>query len=280
MSNFVSQEWLKAHLDDPNLVIVDCRFNLGNPREGEALYQAGHIPNAVYFDLERDMSSKVETHGGRHPLPNIDDFVNKLSEVGISSSTMVVAYDDQEGAMAARFWWLLSYLGHRHVTVLNEGYSTWEANGYPISQKAPIQQAKHFQAEPQEHMIITMDNLKEQLASNDGLVIDSRSPERYKGESEPIDKKAGHIPGAVNWFWKDNLQAGQWLSKQQLNERFQVLKHVPRISVYCGSGVTACANLLALHEAGILNARLYPGSWSDWISYDENPIEKEVETNG
>lgn len=277
MSSIVSQEWLKDHLNDPDLLIVDCRFNLSKPEEGQSLYSVNHIPGAYYFDLEKDMSSEVKTHGGRHPLPNINEFTEKLVDIGLSSHKKVIAYDDQEGAMAARLWWLLQYIGHDHdkVKVLGEDYTNWKEKGYPITQEVPHQQPKgDITPNVKKEMTVTMEEVKEQLAQKIGIVIDSRAPERYRGDVEPIDAKAGHIPGAINRFWKENRQAGKWLTKEDILTRFKDIQHAEQVTVYCGSGVTACANLLALSVAGISHAKLYPGSWSDWISYPENPIAK------
>ncbi|MFC4619628.1 sulfurtransferase [Camelliibacillus cellulosilyticus] len=271
MDQIVSQDWLKTRLDDPSMIIADCRFNLAEPSEGKRLYLESHIPGAVYFDLEKDLSSPVAEHGGRHPLPDAKTFASKLSEAGIDHTKTVIAYDDQKGSMAARLWWLLRYFGHQSVAVLDEGFSAWKEKGFPTTAVLPKRSTAQFVPNVQHDWVVPMAGVK-QLSKGEPL-IDSRAPNRFRGENESIDPKAGHIPGAENWFWEDNIENGRWKSPEQLRDRFEPLNHKSQVTVYCGSGVTACANILAMTRAGIKNVRLYPGSWSDWISYPDNPIE-------
>lgn len=274
-SHFVSPEWLNSNLNDPSIVVVDCRFNLANPDEGMTRYNEAHIPGAVYFDLNKDMSSPVQEHGGRHPLPDMKQFETKLRQAGITSSTTVVAYDDQDGGMAARCWWLFNYVGHSKVFILDGGFRAWVRSNLPTTNVVPQIESSQFTVDIQHQMIIPMKAVKEQMTKHEGIVIDSRDPKRYRGDMEPIDKKAGHIPGAVNYFWKDNLVDGLWLSTEEMAKRFSDIPKNQQVTVYCGSGVTACANLIAMSEAGFSDVKLYPGSWSDWISYEDNPIETE-----
>lgn len=268
-SAVVSPQWLRERLGNPELVVVDCRFELGKPDAGRKAYEQDHVPGAVYMDLEKDLSGPVGRHGGRHPLPDADALAEKLGRAGIDHTKIVVAYDDQGGAMAARLWWLLRYLGHEPVAVLDGGYQGWKEKGYPVTaeriQPSPVRFVPRIR---HPEWLVDM----EEVRRHRGLLIDSRDPERYAGRFEPIDAKAGHIPGAVNRFWKNNLAEGQrWKSREELRRDFSFIPEGERPIVYCGSGVTACANLLALHLAG-REGRLYAGSFSDWISYEENPI--------
>ncbi|HJV46277.1 MAG TPA: sulfurtransferase [Bacillota bacterium] len=273
MSNLVSMEWLKEHLSDPHLVIVDCRFVLGNPEVGYRSYLSDHIPGSFYFDLEKDLSNPKSKHGGRHPLPNVTEWIRKLGEVGINQTKRVVAYDDQGGAMASRFWWLLKYLGHPQVCILNESYSSWRAKELPVTSEVPHCEPAQFTPRIQQDRVVDMEVVKQKKDEPGTILIDSREDKRFKGLEEMIDPVAGHIPGAVNYFWKGVLnEDGTWKSAQQLKEWFAQVDYDKEIIVYCGSGVTACPNILALEEAGYKEIKLYAGSWSDWCSYSENPI--------
>ncbi|MGW9128055.1 sulfurtransferase [Paenibacillus chitinolyticus] len=273
MRNIVSLEWLYEHLQDPDLLIADCRFALGEPWSGRQDYSIDHIPGAFYVDLEEDMSGEKREHGGRHPLPDLGAFSMRASAIGVDASKTVVAYDDQGGAMAARLWWMLRFLGHERVYVLDRGYSQWKAAGYPVTAEAPQASPATFSPKVQRHMLASMDEVKAKLGEKGTVLIDSREGVRYRGEQEAIDPVAGHIPGARNRFWKDALDAeGSWRSAEEQKERFRGLENAEELIVYCGSGVTACPNVLALEEAGIPGVKLYAGSWSDWVSYSENPI--------
>lgn len=273
MRNIVTMDWLAEHLHDPNVVVADCRFVLGQPDAGRAAYEEGHIPGAIYVDLERDMSGPVREHGGRHPLPDLGIFTLRMGELGIGNDTVVVAYDDQGGPYASRLWWMLTFLGHRRVFVLDGGYSLWKAAGHPVEREAARKEARHFSPRVHTAMMISVDELRRKLGQPGVVLVDSREAARYRGEHEPLDRKAGHIPGAVNCFWKDGLDGeGRWKTAQAQAERFQRIGRDQEVIVYCGSGVTACPNVLALQEAGYENVRLYLGSWSDWISYEDNPV--------
>lgn len=278
MSQFVTADWLKQHLNDRNIKIVDCRFDLQDPSKGRKEYLEAHLPNAFYLNLEKDLSSPVKKHGGRHPLPNEKAFAFKMGELGIDHKTHVIAYDNQNGSMAARLWWLLRYFGHMKVSVLTINFDAWKKQGYPITQDKSLCRPTQFVAHPNHKMVVKAEEILSGLnqPQPQTILIDSREESRYKGIHEPIDKKAGHIPGAANWFWKDNLDKhGEWLSETDLKKRFDPLTDKERLTVYCGSGVTACANVLAMTEAGHENIQLYPGSWSDWISFPNHPVEKD-----
>ncbi|RJE88330.1 sulfurtransferase [Paenibacillus sp. 1011MAR3C5] len=273
MNNIVSMAWVKEQIGAPDVVIADCRFVLGKPMTGREAYEASHIPGAVYLDLEKDLSAPVDEHGGRHPLPDIFDLTVALSRAGIGNETKVVAYDDQGGAMASRLWWLLKYLGHEQVYVMDEGFAAWVNAGHPLTDEIVEPAPTKFLAVVEHTMLVEMDQVQEQLGREDVTLIDSREAPRYRGEVEPIDRVAGHIPGAINRFWKDGLTAsGSWKDAADQAERFADLDKNRELIVYCGSGVTATPNVIALQEAGFTNVRLYAGSWSDWISYEGNPI--------
>lgn len=268
--NLVTPDWLAQHLDDPRVVVVDCRFALADPHQGQQQYNASHIPGAWYLDLNQDLSSPAQAHGGRHPLPDLGAFSQRLSAMGIVSngekSTLVVAYDDSRFAFAARLWWLLRYLGHDNVAVLDGGWSGWEQSGQPTSTAIPQQRQGDFIPNPRQDWIVDIDAVRRRPAET--VLIDSRSPERYRGEVEPIDPVAGSIPGAVNYFWQDvSDPSGQIKAPEALAHHWAALDSADEVIVYCGSGVTACVNLLTQTLAGRSMARLYLGGWSDWCSY-------------
>jgi thiosulfate/3-mercaptopyruvate sulfurtransferase len=273
MKNIVSLQELFDSLDKPDVVVVDCRFVMGRPNAGREQYEASHIPGAVYLDLEQDLSGPVDEHGGRHPLPDIVDLTMALSRVGIGNDSRVIAYDDQGGAMASRLWWLLNYLGHNEAAVLDEGFTAWVKAGYSVTSEVEALQPAKFLAVVEHSILMEMDELRERLEDESLTLIDSREAPRYRGEVEPLDRVAGHIPGAMNRFWKDGLtENGSWKDAEAQAERFADLDKDGEIVVYCGSGVTATPNVIALQEAGFSRVRLYAGSWSDWISYSENPV--------
>ncbi|CAC5340241.1 MULTISPECIES: sulfurtransferase [Planktothrix] len=264
----VSPKWLAEHLEDDNIVIVDCRFSLANPKLGQQQYQEGHLPGAFYLDLDQDLSSPIQKHGGRHPLPNPEKLSAKLSEIGITSQqTLVVAYDDSRLAFASRLWWLLRYFGHNQVVLLDGGFSQWKNLDYPISSNIPNPKLGIFKPEIQSEMLVDIETVKARKDSPGVVLIDSREPERYLGKTEPIDPIAGCIPGAVNYPWQEVTETTGFVKINEQSQRWQNIKDSEEIIVYCGSGVTACVNLFSLELAGIDQAKLYGGSWSDWCSY-------------
>jgi len=270
---------LARHLDDPGWVIVDCRFSLADTGAGRSAYHEGHIPGAVYAHLDEDLSGPViPGKTGRHPLPDVEQLAERFSGWGIGDGVQVVAYDDLSGAIAARLWWLLRWLGHDAVAVLDGGWPFWRAAGLPIRDEAPAPPARSFRPRPRPELLVDAAFVEEARRDPAYRVVDSRTAERYRGEVEPIDPVAGHIPGAVNAPHPDNVAAsGAWRSPDQLRERFEaVLEAVPppQAIFYCGSGVTACRNLLALEHAGLEGAKLYAGSWSEWIADGEREVEE------
>ncbi|MGP1386923.1 MAG: sulfurtransferase [Thainema sp.] len=273
---FVSADWLAEHLDDPSVCIVDCRFSLPEPDLGRHQYEQAHIPGAYYLSLDQDLSSPVQTHGGRHPLPDPAQFARRMNELGLHAAqeghpaTMVVAYDDSNFAFAARLWWLLRYFGHDQVAVLNGGWSSWQTGGYPTVTAQPQPQSGTFKPEIRDRTLVNIEQVKQRKDQPSVSLIDSRAPERYRGEVEPIDPIAGHIPGAVNYPWMQVVdEKHQLRSQTELTELYAALQPAEEVIVYCGSGVTACVNLLAMETAGLTNGKLYVGSWSDWCSYED-----------
>ena len=274
LSPVVSAAWLYDHLDDPQVAIADCRFSLMQPTLGQEQYQASHIPGAVYLDLNQDLSSPVSKHGGRHPLPDVAHLSKLLSAMGVCSDsqepTLVVAYDDSRLAFASRLWWLLRYLGHDRVAVLDGGFAGWQTAGYPVTQAIPSPKAGNFVPRSRPDRVVNIEQVKAQKDLPGVVLVDSREAERYRGEHEPIDPIAGHIPGAVNYPWQTITNAdGSIRSVAEQRDRWETVRSTQEILVYCGSGVTACVNLLSLELAGIPAGKLYAGSWSDWCSYEK-----------
>lgn len=271
----VSTDWLHENLDHPQLVIVDCRFSLANPALGRQQYEAGHLPGAHFLDLNLDLSGPIQTHGGRHPLPEPTKLSETLTAIGVRSAngqppSWVIAYDDSRLAYAARLWWLLRYLGHDQVAVLDGGFTDWQHKGYPVTDALPQPRAGNFLPHLRSNWVVDIETVKNHQGLPGVVVVDSRESERYRGEQEPIDPVAGHIPGAVNYPWQSVTDsAGHLLPVSEQQQRWATLPLCDEVIVYCGSGVTACVNLLSLALAGIQHGKLYAGSWSDWCSYLE-----------
>lgn len=277
MSSIIDVDQLKKWMEEKaeNLTIIDCRFDLSDPTWGEQEYKKGHIPGSIYAHLERDLSGKVGEHGGRHPLPDDQEFETFVQKCGITKNRIVVVYDQGGAAFSSRLWWMLKYAGIEHVFVLNGGYDSWIKAGNPISTVEPNITPSSFQIEKNDRLIAQYHEVKEvvEKGKKDVILIDSREEKRYKGEFEPIDHKAGHIPGAVNYPWMEGLEEKQFAPIEKQKRRFSSIEPNKEIIVYCGSGVTATPNVLLLNEAGFKNVKLYVGSFSDWISYKENNIE-------
>ena len=265
----VDSEWLLKQLDNPQVVIVDCRFELANPDWGEAEYRQSHIKGASYLSLDRDLSSQVQTHGGRHPLPDMKVLAQKFEQLGIvKNKTLVVAYDDSRFAFAARLWWLLRYLGHDSVVLLDGGWNDWLKHNYPVTNAIAEPQLGQFNPQPNTDAIVDLETVKTAQNNDSVIVVDSRDSDRYTGLREPIDPIAGSIPGAVNSPWKQVSDESGYLQPLEIQQQlWHDLSPTNAIIVYCGSGVTACVNLFSLELAGFKNTKLYPGGWSDWCSY-------------
>ncbi len=272
----VSPEELAAHLDDPTWVVFDTRHELTDPARGPAAYAAGHIPGAYFLHVDHDLAGHHTGSNGRHPLPEPSDLAAKLNERGVAPDTQVVIYDDMGGNYAVRLWWMLRWLGHDRVALLDGGWPRWQGEQRPVSTALPAPRAGSF--EPKRKLGATVDaSFLERFSTDPSIrLIDARAAERFRGEQESIDPVAGHIPGAVNRFWKSNLEAdGRFKSAEKLRAEFEmVLGAVPAAQVVhsCGSGVTACHNLFAMELAGLDGARLYPGSWSEWCADASRPV--------
>lgn len=263
MNHFISSEQLKTQLG--KVVIFDCRFHLINKTLGHEQYRTGHIPGAYFLDLEKDLSNPVSQHGGRHPLPDVEILSQKLRNAGVNQHSTIVVYDDSRMGYAAHAWWLFRYLGHKDVLILDGGFSSWIRSGNAIDRREPAIKKGNFKAVLQMDWIIERADILQ--AGNTLTLIDSREAKRYRGEEEPIDPIAGHIPGALNYFWQDaTTEEGFIKPEEAQRQRWSDLGMHDNLVVYCGSGVTACVNLLSLEMSGI-KAKLYPGSWSDWCSY-------------
>ncbi|WP_348633475.1 sulfurtransferase [Mesobacillus selenatarsenatis] len=272
----IDSKWLNERLGDKDTRVVDCRFKLGHPDEGRMLYEHSHIPGAVYFDLEKDLSGKVGEHGGRHPLPALSQFKERLQNAGITNESLIVVYDGKEGAFASRMWWLLKYVGHEKVYILNGGIVAWEKSGYPTEDSVPHYQQTNYIIQENKEMLASFEEVKDLALKGTGsaALIDSRESRRYLGIEEPIDRVPGHIPTAINKPWMEGFENGFYKPCDEQKKRFEDLDPNQPIIVYCGSGVTATPNFIALKEAGFKNVRLYAGSYSDWVSYHENPVSK------
>ncbi|MDA8362499.1 MAG: sulfurtransferase [Gammaproteobacteria bacterium] len=267
---------LSGHLDDPAWVVVDCRFTLTDTEAGARSYAVGHIPGARYAHLDRDLSSAIGPGTGRHPLPDPVLLAEKLGTWGIGDGKQVVVYDDSFGAMAARLWWLLRWLGHDAVALLDGGFPKWRRTGLPVTAVVPAPRPVRFEALRDDRLWVSSEFVRDAVTRREYLLIDARSEERFCGDIEPLDRVAGHVPGAVNLPFEDNLDlGGQFLAPQALRSLYLgVLRDLPseRVIQMCGSGVTACHNLLAMEHAGLHGAKLYAGSWSEWITDPRRPV--------
>ena len=268
-----------AGLPAERLVVLDCRFQLDQPDYGHAAYSAAHIPGAHYLHLDYHLSGSKNGHNGRHPLPDGQRLAVDLGAIGVDEDTQVVAYDDGAGQYAARAWWLLRWLGHEKVAVLDGGFAAWRDGGGAVDAETPQRRSCRFAIRPPLQQTVDAGAVQANLAIRDFTVVDARSAERFRGVGETIDPVAGHIPGAANRFFMNNLDAGQrYKPAAQLRAEWEALLGAgfdPAAIVHqCGSGVTACQNLLAMEIAGFAGSRLYPGSWSEWCSDPARPVER------
>jgi len=257
--------------------VVDCRFNLMQPEKGRTEYLAGHIPGAVYADLDQDLAGPVTQDSGRHPLPDTNVFKATLERWGIGPDTQVVVYDYASGALASRLWWLLRWFGHAQVAVLNGGLNAWLAGDRPLQTEVPEYPESVFPAAPDAGRVLTTDDISAMLGEDSEFcLVDAREPARFDGQKEPIDTVAGHIPGAINLHFAENLNAdGTWKSREEILQVWARLlggDTSASFSVMCGSGVTACHLVLAAALAGLEDPRLYIGSWSEWIRDSSRPV--------
>ncbi len=272
MLPWISVDALRARLGDPDLRLLDVRSVLGSPCAGRAAFDAGHLPGAAFLDLEEDLSAPIGAHGGRHPLPEAAVLAATFAAVGIGDGNHVVAYDAGDAMVAGRVWWSLRWLGHDAVQVLDGGFAAWVAAGVPVTTEGTVHAPAAFEPRPRPEMLVDRADLIAGLGDSDRVVVDARAGERYRGEVEPLDPRAGHVPGAVNYPYAENLDGGRFRSPEALRERFAPLADAREVVVYCGSGVSAAHDLMALEAAGIHGAKLYAGSWSDWVSHPDAPV--------
>lgn len=276
-SPLIAADALGAGIANPGLRILDCRFSLQEPAAGRADHEAAHIPGAVYADLDKDLAAPPRPGSGRHPLPDPVELAKTFGEMGIDSDTKVVVYDDSSGAVAARAWWLLRWLGHDKVSLLDGGFAAWQRLQMPVEKGGVRVRAKDFAGAPREEMVLeTHEIVAGREYSGELLLVDARDAERFCGASEPIDPVAGHIPGAINLPFAENLEAsGLWKEPAELRRIWSMVLGSDlgaSWGVMCGSGVTACHHVVSALVAGLREPRLYVGSWSEWISDPERPV--------
>jgi thiosulfate/3-mercaptopyruvate sulfurtransferase len=276
MKILVDTEELAAH---PEWVVIDTRHDLMDPAKGRKAYAAGHIPGAYFMHLDEDLAGTKTGRNGRHPLPPLGEFAAKINAIGVKPETQVVVYDDLSGSYALRLWWMLRWLGHDRIALLDGGYPKWEKEGRAVSKDVPPKREGGFVPRPSLGATVDVSFLERFSESKDLTLVDARAPERFRGEQEPLDPVAGHIPGAVNRFWKNNVNPdGTFKSAAQLRAEFEDLLHGADASKAvhsCGSGVTACHNLFAMELAGLPASRLYPGSWSEWCADPARAVAKD-----
>ncbi|TEU01579.1 MAG: sulfurtransferase [Anaerolineales bacterium] len=276
-TTIITPKQLEPHLEEVNWAIFDSRFDLLQPQWGEKHYLIEHIPGAVYVHLDHNLSAPKNGTNGRHPLPDIEVIAEYFSGLGIDDGTQVIVYDSRGGGIAVRLWWMLKYLGHEATAILDGGFPEWNRLGLPVRTNRESRVSRQFKPRLNPDLKVGADEVLERILQDSSLIIDSRAPERYRGEEEPFDPIAGRIPGAVNRFWQTNLDAdGRFRDPDVLRAEFDSL--ISEIApsdtiVYCGSGVTGCHNVLSMSYAGIQGVRLYAGSWSEWSSDPSRPIE-------
>ncbi|MEO8256345.1 MAG: sulfurtransferase [Acidobacteriota bacterium] len=276
-TTLIDPQTLAAHLSDPDLAVIDCRYDLRDEAWGCRGYEASHVPGAVYAGLDRDLSGVKTGRNGRHPLPDPQILAATFGRLGIAAGMQVVAYDQDNGMFASRLWWLLRWMGHDRVAVLDGGLAAWISENGPLQSGVETRPPRHFEGTPRPDQVATAEQTADLAARPGWRLVDARSPDRYRGENETIDAVAGRIPGAVNHFFRWNVnEDGTFRSVDEIRDRVKAsIGAVPpdRVVCYCGSGVTACQNLLAFEHAGLSGARLFPGSWSEWSSDPARPIE-------
>lgn len=269
----VSVDELAAH---PEWRVFDCRHDLRNTGYGRQAYARGHIPGALFLHLDDDLSGVKTGGNGRHPLPDIGDFAQRMSACGVDATTRVVAYDNEGGIFASRLWWMLRWLGHDRVAVLDGGLAGWKRSKRALEESVPVVEPRRFTPQPQD-MAVDTEQVLADLGTEWMLILDARNAGRFRGEKETLDPVGGHIPGAVNRFYADNLDDAECFFKpaEELRREFEALldgRPAAQVVQQCGSGVTACHNLLAMELAGLSGSKLYPGSWSEWCADPSRPV--------
>ena len=275
-TTLVAADELARNLESADWVVCDCRHDLADYGAGRRAYEESHVPGARFLHLDEDLSGPKTGTNGRHPLPHPLTLALRLGALGVDNTKQVVAYDASGGCYAARLWWMLRWVGHTRVAVLDGGWQAWTAGGYPATAERPKVPPTTYTLRPRADFAVDAPAVAAQLKDPDGAVLDARSEDRFRGENETLDPVAGHIPGAVNRFFKLNLDgSGRFKSPDTLRQEFADMlgQRDPRAIVHqCGSGVTACHNLLAMEHAGLRGSKLYPGSWSEWVSDPSRPV--------
>ncbi|MDX9917565.1 MAG: sulfurtransferase [Gudongella sp.] len=272
MKNIVTTDWLSKNLEREEILIMDTRSVLGDPDYGARSYKEGHLPGAVFVSVEEVLTGELSEHGGRHPLPDIDKFAKDMENLGVDDLTEVIVYDDGDLGMAARLWWMLKLVGKENVKILGGGIKGWKEKGLELTTDIPeTKKSRGLTVKKADGLEISMQDVKELIGKDKAVIVDTRTAERYRGENEPIDKVAGHIPSAVNYPWTDLTEGSRIPEKDELEKYFEDLRGYDKIVVHCGSGIACTVNFLFMEEIG-LKPVAYIGSWSDWISYDDNEI--------
>lgn len=262
----IKSEFIKKH---PEAIIIDCRYDMQNPPLGRQLYDESHVKGAFYVDLDKDMTSEIKPHGGRHPLKDLNEFTEQMRSFGINNESKVVIYDGGEMAMAARLWFMLKLIGIQ-AYIVEGGFD--ELKGHlELSMDEPEKTTSDLEMRYNDKIICDKDDVLASMENDGSVIIDSRSKERYLGLEEPFDKIAGHIPTAVNYFWQDNFKDGKVKDYGDLQAMFLEMDNYDEKIIHCGSGITGCVNMFFLNELGI-ESKLYAGSYSDWVSYDDHDI--------
>ncbi len=275
-TTLISVTDLAAHLDDPNMIVCDCRHDLADYEAGRRAYAQAHIPGARFLHLDEDLSGPKTGINGRHPLPHPITFTLRLAALGIDNSKQIVAYDGSGGVYAARMWWMLRWVGHAKAAVLDGGFDAWIKAGHRVRTEPPVIKPTTYNPNPSPQAAVSANEVAANLDHKKLRVVDARNPDRFRGENETLDPVAGHIPGALNRAFKNNLaDDGRFKAADALKTEFAAVlnAHAPASVVHqCGSGVTACHNLLAMEVAGLTGSRLFPGSWSEWVSDRKRPV--------
>ena len=277
-TTLISAAELQQHIDNPTFVILDCRSELTDPKAGAIAFAAGHLPGAQHADPDLHLSDKSGSPGGafrgRHPLPTPEAFIETLRDLGIYPNSQVIAYDAHGGMFASRLWWMLRWVGHKGVAVLDGGLPAWQAAGGTLTKDVIGRPRGSITLQPPLVSMVSADDVLANLSAKARIVLDARANDRFRGENETIDPVAGHIPGAKNRFFKDNLQPdGRFKPADALRTDFSALIKAPESTIaQCGSGISACHNLLAMEIAGLPGAALYPGSWSEWSADPSRPV--------
>ncbi|MDR7855567.1 sulfurtransferase [Tissierella sp.] len=275
MKNIVSQEWLVNNMLEENLIILDVRAGLTDPDYGYEEYKEGHIKGAQFVSMEDTLTGKLGQHGGRHPLPNMEVFIENMKELGVNNDSTIIIYDDGDLSMAGRLWWMLKYAGKDKVFVLEGGIKAWIENGNELTTEIPTPlKSNSLTLNINDLMKVDVDYVKSAINSKDVAIVDARAKERYAGEVEPMDRIPGHIPNALNFPWMDLLIDGKVMDKESLIDHFKSLEKYEEVIVHCGSGITGTVNYMLMEEIG-LTPRLYLGGYSDWVSYEDNEVVKD-----